>query len=701
LTRFVSPIILTQSDTKKPYIFLCSKQSSSMKKMNFAVGLVTWVFLGTFETGWAQGGFQMQLVALSGEVPVGRPSTLRHQGFEAPFVGRGGQLAFSNPVTYVGQGSSLGQNTYKGIYQGTPGAMQWANPDGPYPAPNRPNVVFLPITVRSVNTSGQTLCEASFATSPSGTFPTLSGNGLALGTGPTAQIIYLSGDPEPNVAGLTLTTPAQASDRFVNLSDSGRVTFLVNYSGTGADGTSGRGIYFTDSPGTLTRVAAVGMAAPGTGVNFSALYQPQTSDNGSIFFQAGTGSSTDITSLWVRRPNATLERIAGPGVSAPAGSGATFTTVGSTQPVAVRNDGTVAFYGDCSNGKSGFFETTTGGIQPIALTQDTVPGTGGGTWNFLNNPSLRTNDSGTAVFVGSWFRFSPTFGSESGLYARYQGNLVLIAGRSTPVPGAPANAQFNTFDPNDISLNNANQVIFRASLLNNNPATTGYWAADLAKGTLELVFLNGSTVETSPGVSQTATLEFLHANHTPRGGGSGLALSDTGRFAVRVMLADSRRAIYSTSFAPALTRLNQWRLAQYGSSENTGTAADTYRPGPDDLPILVRYAMGLTASQSASTLGRLPQTGFVELAGQNYPTFRFVHDSEATDVRLSVTLSSDLVNWVEGNIYQGGTPTPVNAHTVEIERITLPDGKSQITVRSQTPMDSGAPTSFFRLRATQ
>ena len=298
------------------------------------------------------GDLPLTLIAVSGSEPPGRGADYKHQEMDAPFVGRNGLVPYSAHVTYLGFQNPLSVNRYKGLYMGTPGAITWSNPGGPYPVTGRSGVYFLPQKATAANSAGQVLSTAAFVDNPAGVFPSLSGYGIIRGTGATAELIYRDGDPAPGMPGVTLFQPSGAGVK-MNLNNNGRVTFSALLTNS-----NGAAIYYTDTPGSLTKVVRTSEPIPGGGGNFTSLGPPATSDDGSIVFGAGIDSSFRNT-IWVRSPAGVLASLVRPGTAVPAVAGATFTDIaGGPFHLPLKADGSTAFaasYGVSGVSKNGIF----------------------------------------------------------------------------------------------------------------------------------------------------------------------------------------------------------------------------------------------------------------------------------------------------------------------------------------------------------
>lgn len=647
----------------------------------------------------------LSLVAVPEATAFDRGGDFKNQGMQSPVCGRNGLVTFTSGVNYVGSAPPLSVNRYSGVYQGSPGGMHWGNPGGPYPLSG--NSYFLPQNVPAINSAGLNLITASFADNPAGVYPTIYGYGVMRGNGASAQLIYRDGDPAPGLSGVLLNGPDGSgngvNDDSLNLNDSGRVTVLTHLTGNGVNGKNRSAIWFTDTPGTLNLVARTGNAAPG-GDTFTALGPPATADDGSIAFGART-SGDFFNSAWVRSPAGTLSPLVRVGDSLPeAGTGAVCSAVpGAGFQLATRADGATAFFASYTlpgqQEQGGIFIGKPGAIQAIALDSMNAPGTPGNFFLIANptnvSTSLRINDSGTIVFVANWYRPMP-YAYGSGIFAYRNGSLAQVVASGAPAIDGPPGASFRTFSNSQIVLNNKDQLVFQADMTGGGTSSgnqAGIWGLDLATGTLSLIVRNQEMLEIQPGVTIQATgIASGGAPHRPRGGGSGTALSDTGRYVFQ--FADG--TIMTAEFPAAAGRLAAWRQTYFGSPDNSGPGADNAVSSIDGLPNLVHYALGLPPSANARTDGSAPASSVGSGGGSPRARVVFIRDPAATDVRLSASVSTDLIHWNEGNVYHANEAANANPFTSEISRETLPDGRQRITLETAFSSSSA----FLRLGAT-
>lgn len=675
---------------------------------------VSLAFLSSFSTVVA-GDFPLTLVARSGITPSLRGSDFKLDEMDVPLVGRNGLISFYAPVIYVGFQITPPVDRSPGLFTGTPGNMAWSNMTD-YAVASPAATVGRDFKITTTNSSGLSLGSVKYTTTqPGGS--TSTEYGLSLGSGNTSQLIYKQNTPAPSFPSFNLF-PFGNTIIDNNLTDSGRVTFLSLIGVSGEDTTAG--IFTTDSPGSLTKVARTGETPPGAAAAFSSLGEPATSNNGTIVFGAALGGGVRNT-LWSYSPAGTLQALALPGSAAPTGtSGETFRTIYAQFQLAVKADGTTAFaatYGATGQpDKHGIFIGTPGNLSPVVL-DGPAPGTGADFTHFAANLAecIRLNDSGTVVFISNYLTFTPAFVNGQGIFARYNGNTVLLAKTGAPAPGTPAGVTFSNFDRNKITLNNSDEIVFHASLSGpgvvSGTNSQGIWSMNLASGVTKLIVRDSDIIASGTGATSKARIFFSDGGFDlgrfpSRGGGKSGPFSDTGRFVFKVRyqsdaspVADGDYALYSVDLrTPVPSRLETWRLENFGTTTNTGNAANTFVPGPDGLPNLIRYALGLASGQNGMTNGTAPTVGIRRVGGVSYPTLTFIYDPAADDVRLSVAISETVVSWVDGNVYSGSQASPPNASTTEISRTPLPDGRERISVRGNKSIIS-TPRQFLRLEA--
>ena len=262
---------------------------------------------------------------------------------------------------------------------GIPGAIIWSNPGGPYPVTGRSDLFFLPQKATAANSTGQVLGTAEFVVNPTGVFPSIGGYGIIRGIGAAAELIYLGGDPAPGMPGVTLFRPS-GNNVEMNLNNKGRVTFSAQLTNS-----NGNAIYFTDTPGSLTKVVRTSEPIPGGVENFTSLGPPATSDDGSIVFGAGINDGFRNT-IWVRSPAGVLAPLVRPGTAVPAVAGATFTDIaGAPLHLPLKADGSTAFaasYGISGQPtKNGIFIGKPGQLKALVTSDDVALGTGNAKFN--------------------------------------------------------------------------------------------------------------------------------------------------------------------------------------------------------------------------------------------------------------------------------------------------------------------------------
>jgi hypothetical protein len=127
----------------------------------------------------------------------------------------------------------------------------------------------------------------------------------------------------------------------------------------------------------------------------------------------------------------------------------------------------------------------------------------------------------------------------------------------------------------------------------------------------------------------------------------------------------------------ALSPIESWRQQYFGTTANSGDAADLADPDSDGLVNLVEYALGLDPTKpSTSTITQDVSTGFDRLT--------IPRNANAIDLSLTVQVSGDLSN--PANWTANGTTVDQNTPTL-------------LQVHDNTPLANGGPR-FMRLMIT-
>jgi subtilisin family serine protease len=133
----------------------------------------------------------------------------------------------------------------------------------------------------------------------------------------------------------------------------------------------------------------------------------------------------------------------------------------------------------------------------------------------------------------------------------------------------------------------------------------------------------------------------------------------------------------SDTSSPAET----WRQTHFGTTANSGNAADSADPDGDGIANLLERALGADPN-AASTTG-LPVSSTETVGADNFLALTIVKSPAATDVTFAVEVGGDLAIWNSGP-----------DHTTILENTS-----TLLKVRDNTPM-SEATKRFMRLRVT-
>jgi hypothetical protein len=105
-----------------------------------------------------------------------------------------------------------------------------------------------------------------------------------------------------------------------------------------------------------------------------------------------------------------------------------------------------------------------------------------------------------------------------------------------------------------------------------------------------------------------------------------------------------------------LAPIQSWRMQWFGTTNNTGTAADTYVGTSDGMANLLKYALGLNPLVATNS----PVVGDI---GTGYLRLTAPKNSSATDVTVSAEVSGNLATWTtNGIVVDQNTATLFQAH---------------------------------------
>ena len=131
-----------------------------------------------------------------------------------------------------------------------------------------------------------------------------------------------------------------------------------------------------------------------------------------------------------------------------------------------------------------------------------------------------------------------------------------------------------------------------------------------------------------------------------------------------------------------LTPIEIWRNTNFGNPSDVGAAVDGASPAGDNVPNLIKYALGLSPNTFA-TAAQLPASNIQTNGGQSYLTITVNRTANPPDVSLAVQVSGDLVNWASGTN----------------STVTLTNTPTQLIVQDAVPVTQTA-ARFIRLTVT-
>lgn len=179
----------------------------------------------------------------------------------------------------------------------------------------------------------------------------------------------------------------------------------------------------------------------------------------------------------------------------------------------------------------------------------------------------------------------------------------------------------------------------------------------------------------------------------------------TPSYRLQAINANGESAFTATVTPPNLRPIEQWRFEYFGTTQNTGEAADEYVAGGDGLTNFVKYALGLEprVPVRSFTTGSLPGRPRTEVNAES-ASLVYVRPVDRPDIRYGVRASSDLKAWTAVPDVSEGT-----ADGMERRRATVPkaglvaqSGHRLGTCRSGQRIRAGIPSpNHFAVAAGQ
>ncbi|MFO1513217.1 MAG: hypothetical protein U1F83_09950 [Verrucomicrobiota bacterium] len=146
---------------------------------------------------------------------------------------------------------------------------------------------------------------------------------------------------------------------------------------------------------------------------------------------------------------------------------------------------------------------------------------------------------------------------------------------------------------------------------------------------------------------------------------------------------------YEITVARWTTSFDLWRLRYFNSTElaNAAISGAAARPGPDGVPNLMKYYLGLPGRTNAPAAS-LPTGSLITVSNQLYLAMTYTQDKLVNDVDCVAEVSTDLVNWSSGPAYS------------RVASIVDLGGQERITIQDMSPV-ANTTHHFMRLRFQQ
>ena len=178
---------------------------------------------------------------------------------------------------------------------------------------------------------------------------------------------------------------------------------------------------------------------------------------------------------------------------------------------------------------------------------------------------------------------------------------------------------------------------------------------------------------------------------------TGATADAAGNYGLRITASDGSITTFAdvaASFAVG-GGIASWRQLHFGTTGNTGNAADDAIFSGDGLPNLLKYVMGLDPAvhyPGGSPVSLVQTTG---VSGHDYLTLKFTRDTAVTDASIVVEATGDL----NAGPWEEIDPL-LPANQVELLGDTPAAGLQTITVKDTQPIDPPQKR-FMRFRVSR
>jgi hypothetical protein len=531
-----------------------------MKKLVLQIFIVL-MWSNSTTTGFAQA--QFTAVAVTGQsAPTGGSGVT----FEDLFQGAPPAINASDDVLFTGtlSGSGVGSTNDRALWFGHPGVLAMLAREG-MTAPGT-TVHFSNFSDHepALADNGLIMFDASLAGPDVGS---TNNKGIWVGRPGSLGLVVRLGDAPPDLGGSVYITSLLFTIGGAHYMTPGGQTaknFLLGGSGvTAANDVS----IHAGGTGGLTLTARENSQAPDVPVSarFLDLFNsaPVVNASGSIAFQArlaGTGVNvTNDWAIWRGQPSALTVAVREGQSTFDAGAGIYFTFFNA--PV-INSVGALAFsagVGGAGVGTGNDFAIFTGPPGAMALVAregSPAPDSSGALFGDLFTIDPVLNNQGDVAFNCTLTGAGVDTSNDTGIWARRDGTLGLIAREGNRAPGTADGITFGDFRFIGPMLNGRGQVAFAVNVFGpgvNLANDMGIWLTDSA-GDLHLLVREGDAIQIAPG--DTRTVRQLKT-FVPGGEGEGNSTSfnAAGKLVFPVVFSDFTSAILVAELADVRPRL--------------------------------------------------------------------------------------------------------------------------------------------------